>query len=316
MSRTWRTTSLSTLATLFLIFSVTESSAQTRRDRYQPPEPGIPGDEGRPRWQGHSIALGVNVALGAVTGGVGRVIQGGDFWDGFSIGGLGGGISYLGKYVAAQDFSGSHLLGRQTAALGASINYNAMTGRGALETLSFPIGPVRLHHSPEGRRVTIDLITVGGAIYAASRSGSEFDLKRSLLSSGLVFSAEKIGSTDPNRTVLGRTVGGVVLYRRGYESRPDLQRMIISHEMVHLLQHDYAGISIGSAFEGWLVDKLPDRVAGPLRHFDFGSYTLFKAIPSALGISYEKSLWEHEATFLSDEASSISQHGRVPRPQR
>lgn len=315
MSTTWRPALLSIITAAALTLPTTDIRAQTwapHADQMPGPPPSM-GDPATPRWQGHTLAFGANVALGAITAGVVRAIQGESFWSGFSRGGAGGGIAYLGKYMTTRDFSGARFLGRQTAAVGASISYNALTGRGTFETLTFPLGPVRLHHSPEGRRLTIDLVTVGGVFYALSRPGAELDLGRSLASASIVFRVDTIRRGESGSTVLGRAVGGVVIYREFYKALPEFNNMIIAHEMVHVLQHDYAGIALGSAFEGWLTEKLPDPVAKPLRYVDLGTYAALKLVPLAFGTNGRDTPWEREAYFLVEEASASSGSGGQPR---
>lgn len=265
------------------------------------PPPPLPS----PRWEGHAIALGANIALGAITAGVTRAIKGEPFWSAIGKGGAGAGIAYLGKYVATQDFTGAKLLGRQTAALGASVTYNAVTGRGIFETLTFPLGPVRIHRTPEGSRVTIDLLTAAGIFYAYTRPGGMIDLPRTVATGTIVVLADSIRRGEGGAGVVGRTVGGVIIYRTGHEISEEMEEAILRHEMVHVLQHDYAGITIGSPFEGWLIGKMPEDVAERLRDFDFGTYALLKLVPFALGIRGRDVPWEREAYFLVDEAERI-----------
>jgi len=257
------------------------------------------------------VALGANMAIGAVSAGVVRALKGESFWRGFVRGGAGGGIAYLGKYLATQDFAGSRLVGRQTAAVGASITYNALTGRGTFETLTFPFGPFRFHHTPDGNRVTIDLVTVGGIIYALSRPGAMFDLENTLATSSIVFSADTIRRRANGNDVLGRAVGGVVIYQGAASMLTDIRNSIIDHEMVHVLQHDYAGITLGSAFEGWLAGKLPEGIGKPLRYFDLGTYSVLELIPRALGIEERDTPWEREAYFLVEELDTRRQQRRT-----
>lgn len=313
MSTIWRPALLSLTIAVALTLPTVDIQAQTRAPHTNDMPGPPPGDPTMPRWQGHTLAFGANVALGALTAGVVRAIQGESFWSGFTRGGAGGGISYLGKYMATRDFAGARFLGRQTAAVGASVSYNALTGRSTFETLTFPLGPVRLHHSPEGRKITIDLVTVGGIFYALSRPGAELDLSRSLASASIIFRADAISGGGAGSTVLGRAVGGVVIYRSIYEGLPELNNMIIAHEMVHVLQHDYAGIALGSALEGWLADQLPEEAAKPLRYFDLGSYAVLKLVPLALGIRGRDTPWEREAYFLVEEAGARSGSGGQPR---
>jgi hypothetical protein len=257
----------------------------------------LPDDKnGTPRWQGHALALGANAALGALSAGVVRAARGESFWDGFYRGGAGGGIAYLGRYIAVQDLLGAGLIGRQTTALGASITGNAITGSGTFERLTFPLGPVRIHRSPSGARVTLDLLTIAGTIHGLTRSGSKFDLHRSLESGTITFRADSIPGGLDGYTRMGKAIGGTVFYRRSYSYR--LRHEIIAHETVHVLQHDFAGIALGSPFESWLADRMPAPIAKPLRYLDLGSYSVLRLIPLAFGVTGPDTPWEREAYFL------------------
>lgn len=308
MSSIWRPTFLSILTLTATIFPGAQLGAQTwvqQSNNSNPTSSSTLPPAETPRWQGHAVALGANMALSAVSVGLIRAIKGESFWQGFTRGGAGGGISYLGKYLATQDFAGARLLGRQTSAVGASITFNALTGRGTLETLSLPFGPFRFQHTPEGNRLTVDLVTVAGIAYALSRPGARLDLETSISTATIVFSADTIRRSKSENTVIGRTVGGVVIYHSAFTPFSVMRDLVLAHEMVHVMQHDYAGITMGAAFEGWLANKLPEPLAKPLRYIDLGTYTVIELIPPVLGIDDRDTPWEKEAYFLVDDAEQL-----------
>jgi hypothetical protein len=242
------------------------------------------------------LALGTNAALGAFSAGITRAIRGDSFWVGFSRGAAGGGLSYLGKYMATGDIAGVELFARQATALGASITHNAITGQGTFETLTFPLGPLRIHRSPAGPRLTVDLLTVGGTIYGLSRPGAKLDLGRSLATGTIHVEVARFGGGSDGERLKGKAVGGTVLYRR--EDDRYHRRVVITHEMIHVLQHDFAAVAFSSPFEGWLAARLPAQFAKPLQYLDLGSYAAVQMLPMIMGMKVREIPWEREAYFL------------------
>jgi hypothetical protein len=237
------------------------------------------------------------MALGALSAGIVRAAQGESFLDAFYQGGAGGGVAYLGKYISVQQAPGVALLGRQTAALGASITRSAITGSGAFERLAFPLGPFRIHRSAAGTRLTMDLPTVAGTIYGLSRPGARFDLGRSLATGALVFEVESIRRERSNQQIVGMAIGGTILFR------PDPRFLIsnaeiMAHEVIHVLQHDFMATALSSPFEEWLTAKLPGPFAGGLQYLDLGAHLALRAVPAMLGTESRNAPWEREAYFL------------------
>lgn len=265
-----------------------------------PPQPCITPpqiDPGRPRWQGHTLALASNAAIGGVAAGVVRAARGESFWAGFTRGAAGGGIVYLGKFIGTHDLPAIGLVGRQTAALGATITRSAMSGGGTFEHLTFPLGPIKIHRASAGTRLTIDLPTVVGTIYGLTRSGARFDPGRSLATGAVVFEVDSIHSRESGWLSLGRTIGGTIFHRPPPHYLVST-REIMAHELVHVIQHDFAMIAFSAPFESWLADRLPAPLARPLRHLDLGSHAALQALPGALGVNRRKTPWEREAYFL------------------
>jgi hypothetical protein len=242
--------------------------------------------------------LGINSAIGGVTAGLVRAAHGDNFWEGFVRGAAGGGVVYLGKFIGSHDFPGIGLVGRQTAALGASVTRNALTGVGTFDHLTIPLGPIRIHRDTAGTRLTVDLSTVVGTIYGLSSPGSRFDLGRSLATGAVVFQVDSIRNRSPERDPLGRAVGGAILYRPTPSYHSITTGEIMGHEIVHVIQHDFALTTLSAPLEGWLAGRLRGPIARPLRYLDLGSHALLQAIPGVLGVDPLTTPWEREAYFL------------------
>lgn len=92
------------------------------------------------------VTAGINALLGGATAAGMRLIRGesaSESWSAFWTGTLGGGVTYAGKRVAVERFGGAGFLGRELATVGGSMVRNASAGRGVLEELVLPVGPVR-----------------------------------------------------------------------------------------------------------------------------------------------------------------------------
>lgn len=255
------------------------------------------GDEWAQRWQAHVFVLGINAAVGALTAGVVQYATGGSFETGFLRGAAGGGLTYAGKLFSTRHTFGAKLIGRQTAAIGASVTRNAITGAGPLERLSLPLGPIRINLSSEESWVTLDLPTLVGAVYGMTRPGSEFNLGESLATGTLVFEVDLIRPDRNNHRILGNAIGGTVLYRRDPLSVVPVED-IIAHEMIHVIQNDFEAIAFGTPFEEWAIQWLPKSIASPMRHLDLGTQMVIRTIPKLAGVESRDAPWEREAHFM------------------
>lgn len=206
-----------------------------------------------PRLHGHLTALGLNMAIGAVTVGVAQAVRGGSFWEGAAAGALGGGLSYTGKLVVTTDFSGSGLAGREIAALGSSVVTNAMSGAGLFDEAVLPFGPLRfqLQRVPERRvRARVDVPNLMLVIYSAARSDLSLDWSASLSSGAFVF----VDRAPPDGWA-GRHLAGVIFLKDGSHQVGRDNRKVLKHERVHLLQHDFTYGAWGRPAQGWLLDR-------------------------------------------------------------
>lgn len=243
------------------------------------------------RWDGHVVSLGVNMAIGGLTGGIGNSARGKSFWRGFALGAGGGAVVYGGKRISGGGFSYAGLVGRQTSALGTSIVANAAASRGAFQLLVVPIGPTRLYlnRAPgESSRFKIDLPATIAALYLGFREGAELDLNRSASAGALVFVQES------GELSAGTEFVGVIRLREGY---PDLMNRAQAHEQVHVSQTDFSFLAWSEPLERLLLSQ-SRGTRWIQRYFDFRLDGVMLAGLNA-AIPHSNRPWEHEATFLS-----------------
>lgn len=270
-----------------------------------PCDPGFgdlcPVPESAPRWHGHAISLGVNAMLGGVTAGVGHSTKGTSFWRGFARGAAGGGLAYGGRWVGAQRFHGAGLLGRQAGAVGASLVNNAARGRGALDRIVLPVGPVRLYLQPAAHpqvRAKVDLAAVLAAGYVAAQEGSRLNIGSSLSAGAVVFAMPE-EYTGPRGAPIGVSAAhtaGVIWYRDWEGSDRTSVEGILAHERVHVGQYDFLFTIWSEPAESWLSKRIPGAMRVH-RYVDFGLHLPAWRALSAV-VPYHARPWEREAYFL------------------
>lgn len=235
-----------------------------------------------------------SAALGGLTGGVGRWLNGGSFSEGFTIGSAGGALSFAGRRVAVADFPGAGLVGRQISAVGASVVANTAGGRLPLERLDLAVGPLIVHFAlnerlkPQPRLVLWDAFWL---ISAIAEPKLQFDWRESLASGSPVFFA-------PDHLVghraAGKHRGGLILLGQNYQSTT------LKHELVHVLQFDMVHRFWGQPLESWALRTLG---GGPeiSRWIAFGltGPLLAAAVKDGLSLQWEQRPWEVEAEYLS-----------------
>lgn len=245
------------------------------------------------------VALGANSLLAGVTAGVRRHFAGGSFWGGFAGGALGGSVTYAGKRVSGERFAGAGLLGREVAAVGASMVLNASDGRGLLETVTLPAGPLRLYvdrSAPLTLQARLDLAGVVAAAYVATRA-SAVDWRSSLSSGAPVFLVRQ-----PSLAA-GRHIAGVIQLR---DDTPEVMERSLAHERIHVAQYDFASYVWSRPAERALLGgSRSGRWISS--HVDFGLHLPVQGILSLL-VPYPQRPWEWEAHVLSD-TQPISESG-------
>jgi hypothetical protein len=247
----------------------------------------------------------INAALGGLTGFGLRVLRGGSLRQGLEsgvAGAAGGALVYAGKRVAVQRWDGAGFVGREIAAVGSSVVWNASAGRGAVDRLVLPMGPGRLYVSlDDGFRVTPKLdLSSTVAIAVASLNGG-IDWRRSVSAGAPVFfRSAPYGRME----VRGQQAAGVITYRdhlrRSDPSESSLETL--AHEQVHVIQRDQSFLFWSEPAEEALFGST--RAGRALRrHLDVGIDVGAKFLVKQV-IGYELRPWEREAHLLSDERAN------------
>jgi hypothetical protein len=199
--------------------------------------------------------LGLNALVAGLAGGLAQAWQGGCFVCGLTRGALGGGIAFGGRLVAAEDFAGAGLLGRQVSAVGASLARQATRKDGEL-LLMLPIGPLHLHvaEGPEGWRVRPK---VNGPSVLLS-VGLMLDPRASIDWSESASSG--VAVWDVPGPFLGRerygglaVASNLLLFGPAAAGRDP---RVSAHERIHILQWDFAFSAWGAGAEEAALDAL------------------------------------------------------------
>jgi hypothetical protein len=242
----------------------------------------------------------INVALGAVTAGGLRVLRGGSVRQGLEsglAGAAGGALVYAGKCVSVQYWDGAGFAGREIAAVGSSMVWNASAGRGVVDRLVLPIGPVRLYVAADrGLRVTpkLDLSSTVAIAVAALNGG--VDWERSVSAGAPVFYRSEPYAREQ---VKGQHAAGVITYRDplGRRDFGEGNLRTLGHEQVHVIQRDQSFLFWSEPAEEALLGST--RVGRALRrHLDIGFDVAASALVKQV-IGYESRPWEHEAHLLT-----------------
>lgn len=235
---------------------------------------------------------GVNALLGGATAAVVRMVRGEPVWEGFWAGAVGGGVGYVGKRVAVEDFYGAGFLGRELASVGGSVVRNAAAGVGPLDEIVLPVGPVRLYVSREHGitpRVDLASVAVAGAFMLAH--DARLDLAATLSAGALVFRGDAL--------MPGLSSAGVMMVWDDDAIPAHEGPRLMAHERVHILQYDQAFLTWGEPVERWMADRsrLPRAI---LDHVDVGGFVLGARSGLSLALDYHDRPWEREAYFLAE----------------
>ena len=243
---------------------------------------------------------GLNALLGGFTAVATRLVQGDrdQLHQAFLHGAIGGGLTYAGKRVAVEGWDGAGLLGRELASVGGSVTRNAGAGRGALEELVLPVGPVRLYIADGRVTPRVDVATVIASAAFVAAYNARLDLRESLSAGAMIFRA---GTPMPGLT----SAGAIAVWDNG--SMPgDEGPRLLAHERVHILQYDQAFLTLDEGLERWLVRRTtaPGRSTF-LNHLDFGGLSLGLRSSLAFAVPYASRPWEREAYFLAQSAHPL-----------
>lgn len=215
-------------------------------------------------------AISANVLIGAATAGISAVITGEPFGEAFVKGAFGGAVSYTGKRISAAQFDGAGIAGRTVNAFGASIVRNSGAGRGMLDEIVLPVGPVTLYwttatpRADAGLHTRVDISQAAYVGYLAWNDTYTIDWSASLSSGVPVFQTpgQMAGATMGDRaTIGGRMIGGYERLGAVVVSDPNLvwtnqYATLLAHERTHVLQHDYVHI-VSEPIESWAMGLVP-----------------------------------------------------------
>ncbi|HEU0016648.1 MAG TPA: hypothetical protein VFQ45_23400 [Longimicrobium sp.] len=229
------------------------AQAVTPPGTQQPPLSRTPG------WAREGGVLAANMVFGGVMGGIAQELRGGSFRDGFSRAALGGAAVYAGKRIAVEDFAGAGLLGREVAAVGSSVMWNAGAGRPSLSRVMLPVGPVNVYVTPGARRpvhLKADLAALIATGYAIAAPELELDAGESLSSGAMVFRAPAHLFRFPSGEVVsGAAYSGTVYLSDAPD--PWADERTLPHERVHVIQMDQLFLGAGAHADAWLAAQVP-----------------------------------------------------------
>lgn len=251
-----------------------------------------------PRRYNDALLLAGNIAIGALTAGISRIVRHEPLDRAMLYGALGGAVGEAGKVIVAQNYRATNLFGREVAAVGSSIVASAATKHAPLH-LMFPWGPFHLHVEPANSkaRLRIDLANLIATIAALRDRDLHFDGDKSFTYGLAVF---KVDSAKRSGGLGGSQIAGVVRYRSEspyMTAQPSTIRAIIGHELVHVAQSDIAFTTLSAPLESCLFQIIPGgRVVG--RYFDLGLQVPALGVLNGV-IPYKSQPWEREAvTFV------------------
>lgn len=239
-----------------------------------------------------ALQLGVNAALGALTVAVRPEGRRDGFWRGLLEGAAGGTLAYAGKRLSVESFPAAPLLGRQVSAVGASMVANAADGVPPLQSVSLPYGPVRIELWP--RRTSALVFRVDAANLVLTSLAAVHPEYR-LLAGESAAAGTPIFVRDDLAGAGGLHLGGLVVLDAAPEDYP-LGRQHLRHEMIHVMQYDFAARAWARPAERWVLRRAGARPAVH-RHVEMGllipPWTLLNTL-----IDYHDRPWEREADRL------------------
>ena len=211
------------------------------------PVPLPDGTEAPPAQDAKLVAY--NVALGAVAGGLGALLNGEDEGAlrrtarGAGWGAVGGAVGYAGKWQAGEVAEHGTLAYALPARLlhdvGASITENAAHGRPPLDRFASHLGPIRVEVRPRTGAVRARVMPLAAAAFGVilADGRNRLDVRRSLAYGSPVFMTDTV--RPPFGGEAGRFSGyfvqGSVLIQRRADP-VGFRYDTAAHELVHLLQ--------------------------------------------------------------------------------
>jgi len=199
-------------------------------------------------------ALSANAVIGAGMAGMRAWIEGNDVGDAVLRGALGGGVGWMGKWLATE-WDAAPIAGRTVASVGNEVVRRASGPGPWIQSVVLPLGPAHLVVPMDGRRprLRLSLADVGVLAWALAQPELETDWSRSLAAGAPVFVANDHAIRIDGELYDGFQWGGVIVM----ETHPPDADRIFRHEVVHLVQHDFAGELLWRPSERWLLDRTP-----------------------------------------------------------
>jgi hypothetical protein len=255
-----------------------------------------------PWWAGEVAVIGANGLLGGLTAGTAGWLRGESFADGFARGFGGGTLVYAGKRIAADDWTGAGMVGRQVASVGSSVVGNVAAGRRSFDRVALSVGPIRIY---TGREVAgwgawrIDAPAVAAGVWGVLNPGLAFDADESLSSGMIVFRSDDHSMEFPgsDRRTSGLALPGTIFHTH-HTADPDRSRRTLSHERVHVLQYDQAYLSWSDGVERWIAGRSPGA-AVLHRYLEFNLVGIGGALLGGALLDCYDRPWEVEAYHLS-----------------
>lgn len=259
---------------------------------------------GTPAWVGQFTTLSANAVIGGLTAGLIQELRGGSFQDGFVRGALGGTAIYAGKRVAIERFSGAGLIGREVAAVGASIVRNASDGIGTFDRLILPVGVTRLYWQPKQKKASLklDIVAAGYVVYGVLEKELDFEVEQSLSAGAAVFSTNEklISYGTGEQHAAGVSRAGIVLRAHITPYGDEFLDRAFAHERVHVLQDDQLFITLNDHADDWVLGRL-GPAARISRFVDINLSTEVLRILGGFIDNHADRPWEMEAIFLTRE---------------
>lgn len=234
----------------------------------------------------HTKIAIINGLIGGSTAAVTAAIQHRSIKSALIKGSVGGLTVYAGKCLIARKRTATYWLGQQTVAIGSSMVANGATGRGILERVALPLGPVRIYRDSRQHKfdVKLDLMETGAAAWYMMTSPAHVDWSLSAKHDALIL----FGSSGEQRI----EAAGVIKIRDDGSFR-------LVHEEIHVAQDQFVTTALEDPLEGWLAPMIPGGKDAH-RHFEFGILApVWAAVNSQ--IVRENRPWEKEADAFMEK---------------
>ena len=245
---------------------------------------------------GDAQILIVNALLGGLTAGTWRAVTKRPLLAGFTRGALAGATVYAGKRMIGSGKPSGWWAGRQLAALASSEVVNAGKGLPVLQTVVIPLGPVRLHVNRAKRKVSprLDLASAMSVAYSLTQPGARFALEESLTTGAVVFLKTE------NSNQIGTNVAGVLslseLVPDGNFPPLESKRSVLSHELVHATQYDFAITAWSDAAQEAAARAFP-WARTVTKYLDVNVAFPLQLVANGM-IEYHRRPWEREANSI------------------